>query len=295
MVLHLCWDWRSGACALRSRHGTDLTPRLGSLLAPFEAVAPGTTFDGELVAIGERGGQPTQDFAAVTRAVFTGKPLATNRLRLVVFDLLCVGGEDLRPRPWEERDALLHDALPASDRIRLVASQPANPTAHDAIVALGFEGTVVKRTRSAYRAGRHTAWLKHKARFTTRADLRRSARTVRADGTRCAMSTAAVSTRSLAAALRSSSGSPSSSSTRGWMPTEPSARRASRPQDPLPAAPKTGSPVGNASARAAAHVPYSSVTVAGAGQSPSFSRSTASRPRPLACVRDQSYEDGGRP
>lgn len=155
-----------------SRHGTDLTSRLGSLLAPFETVAPGTTFDGELVAIGERGGQPTQDFAAVTRAVFTGKPLATNRLRLVVFDLLCVGGEDLRPRPWEERDALLHDALPANDRIRLVASQPANPTAHDAIVALGFEGTVVKRTRSAYRAGRHTAWLKHKARFTTRAELR---------------------------------------------------------------------------------------------------------------------------
>ncbi len=75
-----------------SRHGTDLTARLGSLLAPFETVAPGTTFDGELVAIGERGGQPTQDFAAVTRAVFTGKPLATDRLRLVVFDLLCCGG-----------------------------------------------------------------------------------------------------------------------------------------------------------------------------------------------------------
>ena len=123
-----------------SRHGTDLTARLGSLLAPFETVAPGTTFDGELVAIGERGGQPTQDFAAVTRAVFTGKPLATDRLRLVVFDLLCVGGEDLRPRPWEERDARLHDALPACDRIRPGRLQPANPTAHDAIVALGLRG-----------------------------------------------------------------------------------------------------------------------------------------------------------
>ena len=170
-----CWwtSTRSGACAAGLATAPISTSRLGSLLAPFETVAPGTTFDGELVAIGERGGQPTQDFAAVTRAVFTGKPLATNRLRLVVFDLLCVGGEDLRPRPWEERDALLHDALPAGDRIRLVASQPANPTAHDAIVALGFEGTVVKRTRSAYRAGRHTAWLKHKARLhhTRRAAL----------------------------------------------------------------------------------------------------------------------------
>ena len=55
-----------------SRHGTDLTGRLGSLLA--HPVAPGTTFDGELVAVSERDGEPTQDFAAVTRAVFTASP-----------------------------------------------------------------------------------------------------------------------------------------------------------------------------------------------------------------------------
>ena len=64
-----------------SRHGTDITARLGSLLAPFTAVAPGTTFDGELVAVSERGGKPAQDFAAVTRAVFTGQPAATGWLR----------------------------------------------------------------------------------------------------------------------------------------------------------------------------------------------------------------------
>ncbi|MFZ0090039.1 MAG: hypothetical protein WAL63_11055 [Solirubrobacteraceae bacterium] len=104
--------------------------------------------------------------------MFTGEPLATDRLRLIVFDLLSVGDEDLRPRPWEERDARLRDALPACERIRLVASQPATRTAHDALVALGYEGTVLKRNRSAYRAGRHSAWLKHKARFTTHADLR---------------------------------------------------------------------------------------------------------------------------
>ena len=69
-----------------SRHGTDLTARLGSLLAPFTEVAPGTTFDGELVAVSERDGKPIQDFAAVTRAVFTGRPAATDRLRFVAFD-----------------------------------------------------------------------------------------------------------------------------------------------------------------------------------------------------------------
>jgi hypothetical protein len=47
-------------------------------------VAPGTTFDGELVAVSARDGKPAQDFAAVSRAVFTGQRAATKRLRYVV-------------------------------------------------------------------------------------------------------------------------------------------------------------------------------------------------------------------
>ena len=43
---------------------------------------------------------------------------------------------------------------------------------HEAIVALGFEGTVLKRPGSAYRAGRHRAWIKQKARLTARVELR---------------------------------------------------------------------------------------------------------------------------
>ena len=62
-------DPRRGRGEVRgcSRHGTDLTARLGSLLAPFTDVARGTTFDGELVAVSERDGRSPQDFAAVTR------------------------------------------------------------------------------------------------------------------------------------------------------------------------------------------------------------------------------------
>jgi ATP-dependent DNA ligase len=154
-----------------SRQGADLTARLGSLLAPFAEVGPGTTVDGELVVVGERDGEPAQDFAAVARAVFTGRSIATDRLQFVAFDLLAAAGQDLRPRPWEERDARLREAVPACDRVRVVASQPATRAAHDAIVALGFEGTVIKRCGSSYRAGRHRAWIKRKARLTTRAEL----------------------------------------------------------------------------------------------------------------------------
>lgn len=154
-----------------SRHGTSLTPRLGSLLALFETVVPGTTFDGELVAIGQRDGRPTQDFGAVTRGVFTGECAASDQLRFVAFDVLRVMGEELRCRPWRERDERLRDALPMGERIRVIASQRATRAAHEAIVALGFEGTVLKRPSSTYRAGRHRTWVKHKAHLTTTGEV----------------------------------------------------------------------------------------------------------------------------
>jgi len=42
-------------------------------------------------------------------------------------------------------------------------------------------------------------------------------------------------------------------------------------------------------------MPYTSMTVEGAGQSPSRKRLSASPPRRAACVRDQSVDDGGLP
>jgi hypothetical protein len=65
-----------------------------------------------------------------------------------------------------ERDAALRAALPVSDRVRLITTQPASPEAHAAMVALGFEDTVLKRPRSTYGPGRQAAWVKHKARCT---------------------------------------------------------------------------------------------------------------------------------
>jgi ATP-dependent DNA ligase len=87
---------RAGHVRAWSRHGTSLTARLEPLLACFEAVPADSIFDGELVAIGERESQPAQDFATVTRAVFTGNPAAADRLRFVGFDVLRLGAEDLR-------------------------------------------------------------------------------------------------------------------------------------------------------------------------------------------------------
>jgi ATP-dependent DNA ligase len=154
-----------------SRRGADLTARLGALTAAFADAPPRSVFDGELVALGGHGGRPVQDFAAVCGAVLRGDASAAKDLWFVGFDLLALGGDDLRGRPWSERDLQLAKALPASDLTRRVESLPASPEAHAAIVALGFEGTVLKRPKSMYRPGRQRVWLKHKARYTAEGTL----------------------------------------------------------------------------------------------------------------------------
>jgi ATP-dependent DNA ligase len=162
---------RGGRARAWSRRGTDLTSRLGSLLECFGAAPATTVFDGELVAITEHDGRPVQDFATVTRAVFTGNATAADRLHFVGFDVLRLAGEDLQARQWRERDGQLRQALPICVRVRVISSQPASADAHAAIVRLGFEGTVLKRPASTYRAGRHASWVKHKARHAAAGTL----------------------------------------------------------------------------------------------------------------------------
>jgi bifunctional non-homologous end joining protein LigD len=155
-----------------SRHGTNLTDRLEPLLACFEDAPAGTIFDGELVAVGQRDGRPVPDFAAVTRAVLAADPAAGAQLRFVGFDVLKLDGEDVCGRRWRDRDALLAAALPVCERVRLVASQPATIAVHEAVVALGLEGSVLKRVASIYRSGRQRTWVKVKARHEVTAVVR---------------------------------------------------------------------------------------------------------------------------
>ena len=103
-----------------SRRGASLGDRLGSLLAPFAGAPRGSVFDGELVALSSRDGRPVQDFAAVCRAVLQGDSAEGSKLHVVAFDLLELGGDDLRALSWLKRTELLREAFPAGDRLRLV-------------------------------------------------------------------------------------------------------------------------------------------------------------------------------
>ncbi len=179
-----------------SRHGTSLSSRLEQLLAPVvEHLGHGWVFDGELIALGDCDGRPVQDFAAVGRAVFGGDQDAIDRLHYVAFDVL-VAGEigDVRSWPWSERTALLAERFPASRRLRVVSPMPAAPSAHERLVSLGFEGSVLKHASSRYRPGRSWMWRKLKARHAVDAtiqhldrdhDGRLFARCVLGDGRPC--------------------------------------------------------------------------------------------------------------
>ena len=111
-------------------------------------------FDAELVALSCRDGRAVQDFAAVCRATLQGDVAAARKLHLVAFDLLEVGGDDVRSLPWGERTKLLRETFPAGDRLRIVQSSPASRAGHEQLVEIGFEGSVLKRPWSMYRPGR---------------------------------------------------------------------------------------------------------------------------------------------
>jgi ATP-dependent DNA ligase len=155
-----------------SRHGASLGDRLGSLLEPLAVAPRRTVFDAELVALSFRDGHVVQDFATVCRAMLQGDAAAATKLHLVAFDLLEAAGEDLRPLPWVKRTELLEESFPTGDRLRLIHTQPASRTAHDKLIALGFEGSVLKRPGSSYRPGRQTSWRKYKATHRATATLR---------------------------------------------------------------------------------------------------------------------------
>jgi ATP-dependent DNA ligase len=129
-------------------------------------------FDSELVALSSRDGETVQDFAAVCRAALQADAAAAKKLHLVAFDLLELAGDDMRSQPWTKRTDLLRDAFPAGDRLRLVQTRSASRAAHDQLVTLGFEGSVLKRPGSAYRPGRQTSWRKYKASHRATAILR---------------------------------------------------------------------------------------------------------------------------
>lgn len=131
-----------GSARCWTRHGTELTSRVGDLARELVALLPdGSIIGGQLVALAsDPGGLPGQDFDRLSRTIF-GR--GDDRLWLVIFDAPQLAGEQLAARPWHERRSVLEATLapvsPAAS-VSMVDVFEADPDVHARLLRLGFEG-----------------------------------------------------------------------------------------------------------------------------------------------------------
>ncbi|HYM14683.1 MAG TPA: non-homologous end-joining DNA ligase, partial [Dehalococcoidia bacterium] len=160
---------RDGALELRSRRGNQVTAQYPEVVEALRAQpVASAVFDGEIVAINERG-EP--DFQEIQSRINLSKPAeveiaaAATPVYLYAFDLLYLDGYDLRDVPLADRKALLWRTLVPHDHLKYVDHvREDGEDLYRAASGLGFEGVVAKRATSAYEAGtRSRSWLKVKS------------------------------------------------------------------------------------------------------------------------------------
>lgn len=164
-----------GVARCWTRHGTRLTAGVSEILEDLATLPDDSIVDGELVAlVAGQDGRPGQDFTQLSAAVFGRRPTP---LCFVIFDAPRLRGEQLAARPWHERRAALESAITPSPTVSLIDVFDASPAVHTELLQLGFEGSVLKRRDSRYRAGqRSQTWRKLKTRSTTAAVIEVAAR-----------------------------------------------------------------------------------------------------------------------
>ncbi|MBV8790879.1 MAG: DNA ligase D, partial [Pseudolabrys sp.] len=116
--------------------------------------------DGELVVEDDAG---ASSFSLLQQDL---KDHRTDRMKFYVFDLMHLNGQDLRPRPLDERKAQLTALLGREAKGGpLVLSESideSGPVLYKHACRLGLEGIISKRADAPYRPGRGHDWLKIK-------------------------------------------------------------------------------------------------------------------------------------
>lgn len=154
---------------LTSRRGNDITGNYPALADELgQQPERDIVLDGEIVALDEEGRpsfQRLQQRINLTSAADIRQ--ADRRIPVVyfAFDLLYLGGYDLRAAPLEQRKATLSRILVPTDHVRFLDHFLEEGTAaYEAAVEHGLEGVMAKRRDSAYKSGqRSPLWLKVKA------------------------------------------------------------------------------------------------------------------------------------
>lgn len=146
--------------ALLTKNGHDWTKRMPKLARDLGTMPIQQAWlDGEVVVLGDDG-QPA--FQPLQHAFSSGK---TDELTYYAFDLLFLGGIDLRDRPVEQRRELLRVLLDQCELECVRFSQTLNADPVHLLAsaaALKLEGLVGKRAGSVYTGERDGSWIKLK-------------------------------------------------------------------------------------------------------------------------------------
>lgn len=179
-VLEWKWDGirlqllkRKGELALWSRGEERLDGRFPEIEQAAHALPDGTVIDGELLAWREDDAQP-MPFTALQTRIQRRKPgpktLRDTPVRMLAYDLLEQGGNDLRAQPLHWRREQLAAVLATLDDPRIQLSPDVNAVDwNDAATQRaqarerGVEGLMLKRGSSPYQSGRRRGdWWKWK-------------------------------------------------------------------------------------------------------------------------------------
>jgi bifunctional non-homologous end joining protein LigD len=141
---------------LYSRNGMIVSGNYMSIAKALEKVKKDAVIDGELVAIDEHG---ISRFQLLQNALRT----AAN-LRYCIFDLMFLGGKDLRGLPLVERKERLRALLPKDPMLIYSEHRPEHGKRYfKEAQKAGLEGVIAKRADSRYLSGtRSKDWLKIK-------------------------------------------------------------------------------------------------------------------------------------
>ncbi len=153
---------------LLSRRGRDQTRSYPELARVYRNIkATNAVLDGEIVATDEEG---RTSFELLQQRMNLSSPADVERARkqipveMVAFDLLWLDGEDLTPRPLEERRGTLDSVVHEGKGLRLIYSVPTEGRKlFDIAKEHQLEGIIGKRAASRYTPGRRSDdWRKVK-------------------------------------------------------------------------------------------------------------------------------------
>ena len=145
---------RDGRVRLYTMNGADWSKRYPLIIRDAARVKGSAILDAEVVWLDANG---VADFEALHSRSNDGRATA------LAFDLLMLGGDDLRRRTYVERKAALRKLLRGDRGIQYVEhTEGHGDRLFDAVCTIGLEGIVSKNLDSPYRSGPSKAWIKVK-------------------------------------------------------------------------------------------------------------------------------------